>query len=350
MSGMDPMKSLLTLVDPDYQKEISIEDLIKSNQKDQILKRTLKLAERNGLRYYFIQKLNERHIDISFIKKKELADEMQRSIDFKETVTFINRIANEHKFEYTLIKLFRTIPHTPNDIDLFIRKEERQKLITILEDNDMVCLHSSPAETKFKGRYMKIDIYTEICYVGVDFIDERFLMKSVVKNSLLDVEHYGLNKEADFLLLLPHALFGHRRITLLDFLHLKNLKKSINIKECREYAYGEGWGKVFDLILNQLDSLYQDIYVKDNIIYFPYIFDRDFTLKCMFQLDDFDKNKFNPFFFNVSFYLEELTYRLEGTPLYNVLKFFTPTRNLFNSICAFVKNKRGDIKSEDERI
>lgn len=347
MKSLDPMKILFAIVDPDYQGDISVDEVINSNQKDQILKRTLKLAERNGLRYYFIQKLNERGIDISFIKQEELADEMQRSIDFKETVTFINSIANEHKLEYFIIKLFSTIPHTPNDVDLFIQKEERQRLITILEDNGMVCLHSSPAETKFKGRYMKIDLYTEICYVGVDFIDESFLRKSAVKNNLLGVEYYGLNKEADFLLLLPHALFGHRRITLLDFLHLKNLKKSIDVNECRDYAYENGWGKVFDLILNQLDSLYQDIYVKDNIIYFPYIFDRDFTLKCMFQLDDFDKNKFNPFFFNISFYLEEIEYRLEGTPLYNILKFFTPTRNLFNSICAFVKNKRGDRKSID---
>ena len=347
MKNLNTMKILLTTVDPDYQGGISVDELVKSNQKNLIFKETIKLAERNGLRYFFIQKLKERNIDISFLKKGELADEMQRLNDFKETVTFINSIANEHKLEYTLIKLFSTIPHTPNDIDLFIHKDERQKLITILEDNDMVSIHSSPAETKFKGRYMKIDLYTEICYVGVDFIDERFLRKAVVKNNLLGVEYYGLNKEADFLLLLPHALFGHRRITLLDFLHLKNLKKSIDINECTEHAYEKGWGKVFDLILNQLDSLYQDIYVKDNIIYFPYIFDRNFILKCMFQLDDFDKNKFNRFFFNVSFYLEEVAYRLEGTALYNILKSFTPTRNLFNSICAFVKNKRGDRKSID---
>ena len=347
MKNLNPMSILLSIVDPDYQGDVNIDELISSNEKNPLLKRTLKLAERNGLRYYFIQKLNEMGMDIPFIKKEELTDEMQRATDFKETVTFINSITNEYKLEYILIKLFSTIPHIPNDIDLFIQKEERQKFITILKDNGMACIHSSPAETKFKGRYMKIDLYTEITYVGVNFINEGFLRKSVVKNSLLDVEYYGLNKEADFLLLLPHALFGHRRITLLDFLHLKNLKKSINIKECRDYAYEKGWGKVFNLILNQLDSLYQDIYAKNNIICFPYIFDRDFILKCMFQLDGFDENKFNPFFFNVSFYLEGLAYRLEGTALYNTLKFFTPARNLLNSICAFVKNKRGDRKSTD---
>ena len=341
MEKIDPMKILLTIVDSNYQGGISIDELINSNQKDLILKRTLKLAERNGLRHYFIQKLDEGGIDLSFLKQEELADEMQRATDFKETVTFINSLANEHKLEYILIKLFSTIPHTPNDIDIFVRKEERQKFIKVLEDNDMVCLQSSPSETKFKGRYMKIDIYTEITYVGVDFIDESFLRKSAVKNNLLGVEYHGLNEKADFLLLLPHALFGHRRITLLDFLHLKNLKKSININGCREYAYEKGWGKVFDLILNQLDSLYQDMYVKNNIIYFPYIFDRDFTLKCIYQLDNFDKDKFNLFFFNISFYLEEIMYRLEGTTLYNILKFFNPTRNLFNSVCSFVKSKMG---------
>jgi hypothetical protein len=342
------MKILLAIVDPDYQGDISIDELIKSNQ-NEILKRTLKLAEINGLRYYFIQKLTEMNIDLSFIKKEDLIDEMQqRSNDFKKTITFVNRISKEHRLEYVLIKVFNTIPHTPNDIDIFIHKKDRQKLITILEDDGMVCLQSSPAETKLKGRFLNIDIYTEICYVGVDFIDERFLRKSVVKNNLLGIEYYGLNKEADFLLLLPHALFGHRRITLLDFLHLKNLKKGINIKECRGYAYEKGWGTVFDLILNQLDSLCHDIYVKNNIVKFPYYFNRNFVLRCVYKLDNFDKNKFNLFFFNLSFYLEEIMYRLEGTALYNILKFFTPTRNIFNSICSFVKNRRGDTKSIDE--
>ena len=340
MRKIDPMKILLAIVDSDYQGGISIDELIKSNQRD-LLKRTLKLAERNGLRHYFIQKLNEKGIGLSFLKQEELADEMQRATDFKKTVAFINRIANEHKLDYILIKLFSTIPHTPNDIDIYIRKEDRKKLMSILEGNSMTCIHSQPSETKFKGKYMKIDLYTEICYFGVDFIDEFFLRKSVVKNNLLGVEYPGLNEKADFLLLLPHALFGHRRITLLDFLHLKNLKKSININECRDYAYEKGWGKVFDLILNQLDSIYQDMYVKNNSLYFPYIFDRDFTLKCIYQLDNFDKDKFNLFFFNISFYLEEIMYRLEGTTLYNILKFFEPTRNLFNSICSFVKSKMG---------
>ena len=344
MTCSESFRLLLGIIDPNYQWGTNVSNLDPIKKHD-LLKKTLKLAEKNGLRYYFIQRLKEYAIEITFIEKDELTDENERSKDFIKTVDFINTISKKYDIEYILIKFFNTVPHIPNDIDLFIRKDERQKFMKILEQNGMVCIHSSPAETKFKGQYRKIDIYTEICYVGVEFIDEKFLRQSVTQNDLFEVKYSGLNKEADFLLLIPHALFGHRRLTLLDFLHLMNLKKDIRIKECRQYAYDMRWGKVFDLMIIQLDNMNEDIYKNKKTLCFPYTFEREFLLKCMYQLDNFEKQKFSLFFFNVSFYLEELEYRLEDTKLYSLIKSFGPARNLVNSICAFVKNKRGDSKS-----
>ena len=58
---LDPIKILLSLVDPDYLDEDVIKELamLPPDKKQNLMESTLKIAERNGLRYYFLQKLNE---------------------------------------------------------------------------------------------------------------------------------------------------------------------------------------------------------------------------------------------------------------------------------------------------
>jgi len=339
MDKLDPTKILLSITDPDYMGCLNINDFIDSKEINK-LKTILEIAEKNGLLYYFIQKIDGANMDLPFLRER-LSKERKRKDAFEKTVNFLNKTLHEHKIDFVIIKLFSTVPHTPNDIDIFIRKEDKQRVISILEDNEMKCLHSNPAETKFIGKYMKTDIYTEIVYFGTEFVDNNLLMNSEIKNDFLNVKYPGLDKKADFLILLVHTLFGHRRLTLLDFLHLKNLKREVNIDECREYAYGRGWGKVFDSILDQLDFLYEKMYIRKETVNFPYIFNRDFIIKCLSKLDNFEKEKFNLLFFNISFYLEEIMYKLENTLLYKALKHFGPARNLFNSICMLAKGKIG---------
>ena len=196
----NPTNILLSIVDSDYPGDININDFV--DPKNKILfKKTLKLAEKNGLRYYFIKQLTEMGIDLSvLIPREEVLDELNRSVNFKETVTFLNTISNEYNIEYAIIKIFNTIPHTPNDVDIFIRKEDRLKLMKVFADCGFGCIHSSPAETKFNGTHMKIDIYTEINYVGINFMDSDFVMKSSMKNNFIGVDYNGLNKESDILI------------------------------------------------------------------------------------------------------------------------------------------------------
>jgi hypothetical protein len=162
------------------------------------------------------------------------------------------------------------------------------------------------------------------------------------------VEYPALSEEADFLLLLPHYLFGHRRITLLDFLHMKHRISHINVNTCREYAYDKGWGTVFDLTLDHLNHLHERIYKEGKVIHFPYLFDRDFIMKCISGIEGLNMGRYKKVFLHISFVMDKISHDLEGTPLYNLLKSFGPARNLVNSSSALVKSLRGDKKSVDE--
>ena len=345
MNNLNPMKVLLSIVDPEYPNDIHVEEIAMNRH---LLKAAIKLAEKNGLYYYFIYRLKELDVYPSFLGEERWKEEERRLTGLKRSITLLNDVSKEYGIEYIIIKACNTIPHVPRDVDIFVRNEDRTRIIKALEDNGMKRVQASITETSLKGNYMKIDIYTEICYIGVGFMDGSFLRQSRVKDEVFWIEYSGLNNEANFLLMLVHSLFGHRSMTLLDFLHIKHVRGDIDIDACRKYAYERGWGMVFDLTLNKLDNIKERMYEDKEIIYFPYLFDRNFILKCVSGIDGLSIGGYDKIFLDATLIQDRIIYELRDTPLYNLLKSFEPARNLINSLTASVKVMRGDRKSMDK--
>ena len=345
MNNLNPMKVVLSVVDPDYPSDISVEEMVKDRA---LLKSAIKLAEKNGLYYYFIYRLKEQGVYLSFLGEERWKEEERRLTGLKRCITLLNDVSKDYGIDYTIIKACNTIPHIPRDVDIFVRNEDRTKIIKALEDNGMKCVQRGITETALKGEYMKVDVYTEICYIGVEFMDGNFLLQSSIKDEVFGIEYSGLNNEANFLLMLVHSLFGHRSMSLLDFLHIKHIRGNINIDACRKYAYEKNWGMVFDLTLNKLDNIKKEMYENKKIIYFPYLFDRKFILKCVSGIEGLEMSVYNKIFLNATLVQDRIIYELKDTPLYNLLKSFEPTRHLINSLTASVKSMRGDRKSVDE--
>ena len=343
MNKLNPMKILLSVIDPEYPNDITVEEIAKNRD---LLKAAIKLAERNGLYYYFILRLKELTIDLSFLEEGRWDKENQKLSELKETIMLLNKVSNDYGIDYIVIKACNTIPHIPRDVDIFVHKEEKRKIIEALENNGMKCVRSDIAQTTLKKeKYLETDIYTGIRYFGVEFLDESFLWNSNVKSEIFGVEYPGLNAEADFLLTLIHSLFGHRVITLLDFLHIKSLRDNIRDTDlCRKYAYEKGWGYVFDFVLNELDILHERIYKEGEIIHFPYMFGTPFILKCVSMIDGLYINKSNKIFLRISLILDKVIYRLKDSVLYNLLKSFEPTRKFLLSVIIWFE-QHGRIKT-----
>ena len=346
MNKLDPMEIVLSVVDPKYPNDIHAEEIAKDKG---LSKSAIKLAERNGLYYYFIYRLKELGVNPSFLGEERWKEEERRLSGLKNTITLLNKVSNDYGIAYIVIKACNTIPHIPRDVDIFVRNEDRTRIIKALEDNGMECVQRGITETSLKGEYMKVDVYTEICYIGVNFLNGDFLWQSGIKDEVFGIEYSGLNNEANFLLMLVHSLFGHRSISLLDFLHITHIRGDINIDGCREYAYERGWGIVFDLTLNKLDNIKERIYENNEIIYFPYLFDRSFILECVSGIEGLNLRGYNKIFLYITLVQDRIIYELKDTPLYNLLKSFNPARSLINSLTASVKTMRGDKKSEDEQ-
>lgn len=260
-NNSDPMKIVLSVVDPEYPVEVDVDRLGRDKK---LFKLAIKLAERNGLYYHFILRLRELNQDLSFLDKERWDGELQKLSALKKTLTFMNDVQKEG-IEYILIKACTKIPHIPRDVDIFVKTEEREEILEMFENMGMKYDQKSDVETSLrKEGYLKIDVYSEICYFSVDFFNGNFLWENITKNKMLDMEYPSLNKEADFLLLLVHSLFGHRSMSLLDFLHIKSLRNEIDVNACIKYTFENGWDSVFDLYLRELDILSKRIYEEED--------------------------------------------------------------------------------------
>lgn len=344
MNELDPMKVVLAVVDPLYPNDVHADEIAKNRD---LMKAAIKLAERNGLYYYFILRLKELNTDISFLDEKRWEEEKQKLSGFKETITLLNEVSKEQGIDYLLIKACTKIPHAPRDVDIFIQDTKQRAFVRALEGKGMSCIHSDDVDTTLtKGEYMKVDIYTGLCYFTIEFIDGDFLWDSYLTDKIWGMDYPGLNSEANFLVMLVHSLFGHGSMSLLDFLHMKSLMDEIrDIDICRKYAYERGWGSAFDLTLGRIESINEKIYKEGDVIYFPYMFNQKFVLQCISGIEELNMTNFNKIFLRISLIQDRIIFELKDTPLYNLLKSFKPARKLINSLGYFVRNMRGDKRS-----
>ena len=343
MSSPDPMKVVLSVVDPKYPKNSSVEEISKDKK---LLKSAIKLAERNGLYYYFVHRLKELDpdLELSDEEQERWNNELRKLPALKETFTFLNEMQLRDGINYILIKACTTIPHFPRDVDILVRIEDKDRIYGMFARDGMEIAYSNDVETAFnKEGYTKLDIYSKIQYIGVNFIDSEFLWNSKIEGEMFGIKYPSLNDEANFLLLLVHSIFGHRSMTLLDFLHTRSLMDSMqDIGVCRGHAYERGWGAIFDMGIEKLVAVYKAIYEDDEVVSFPYLFDRKFMLKCVASIERLDMKKREKVFFSVSLGLDRLSYELAKSPFYDYLLAFNTGRRIFNSLGYFVRNRRGD--------
>jgi len=163
-----------------------------------------------------------------------------------------------------------------------------------------------------------------------------------MQDKVFGIIYPDLNKEANFLLLLVHSLFGHRSMSLLDFLHMKSLRDSINVNACRKVASENGWGPVLDSCLKEFDALRKSIYEKGESVRFPYIFKTSFVFHCASIIEGLRLNVLKKIALYISLEMDKLRASQRDTALYKMLRSFELTRLLLNKIITIFRVMRGD--------
>jgi len=341
MAELNPTGLILTLLDPEYAPGADISRIVGENT--HLLKPAVKLAERNGLYYYLMRTFKELNLDLPFESEKRWQEENRRLEELKKTITLLNDVAEACGVRYIWIKSCNRIPHVPRDVDIFVRKEEEGAIAAALAGEDMHYDQPSKIQVLLEKKgLLRVDIYTELCYFTVDLLSEDFLWSSVIEGETFGIVYPNLNREADFLLCLVHALFGHRSMSLLDFLYLKDMRSKIQTDVCREQASLYGWGDIFNRVLKKFDEISDRIYKERKPVQFPYIFDTKFVVSCISMIEGLHLDTAKKRALYISLSMDKLRASQRDTALYKLFRSFEPTRLLLNKIITIFRVMRGD--------
>jgi len=332
---------VLSVVNSNYASDADL-DLIAGNRS--IFSNCTMIAKRNGLYYRFINEFMKRHICLPFLDANNWNSELERLSEFKKSINLINHVSKKYNFDYILIKDCNTIEHVPRDIDIFIREGDSLRAIEAFKENGMRYVESSITEMILQQEgYVDIEIYNKINYLGKDYIDESYIFDSILDCSIFGINYHGMDSNANLILTLIHDLVGHRRITLLDFLHIENIMSDADIDKCRQYTLMKGWQNVFDLAIDELNRINNLVIVERVFISFPYIFPRSFMMKCFSLMGNLTSNR-SRFIIYLSLIQDGIVEQIKKTILYDFIKSNKPIdialASFINSINF--KKYRGD--------
>jgi hypothetical protein len=313
-----------------------------------MMDRVLKLAERNGLYYTLVERLKVIGYDEQKIHPDRWAEELDRVEVVRKTISLINHTSNIRGIPCIIIKNCSTVPHVPRDIDIFVQAKNRTAVLEALVEKGMKCEYSSQAETSLAGDYQKTDIYTRICYFGVDFLDAEFLHKSITMRKAFGIEYSSLCDEADLLLSVVHSLFGHRRISMLDYWHIRHLMATADMTKCQQYAGLKGWQSLFETAISAFNNLTRESETPGTSVRYPYLFDRSLILKCIDGIEGLRMSKRQRRLLTISLIQDGVVQSLENSPVSDLVKSSASLRRLANTVTTIARLERGDVKSVDE--
>ncbi len=336
---------LLSALDSELHNEKELEQNLEENA--EALDAAITLAKPNGLYFPFMKWLIRKRIKVPSKEDKSWASELQSMSEFKNTIGVLNEILQNAGLEYILIKNGNIIEHVPRDVDILVHEQDRDQLIDLFRANGLKLLYNGWSETSLvKAGLMRIDIYTRIHYIGMNFLDENYLWESCKINSEHGMTYPSLTLEADYLLNSIHGLLGHQGITLLDFLNLSSLERRLsNLVGCRNQAVISGWGNVFDLWTDRLQMLRSKIYEQHLPIKFPLKHDRRFILRCVSALDRRTLRRRERLVFGLSLLWGDLVFLSENSRIANTLRQYRIATKVMNSIGHRLMSIRGDMKS-----
>jgi len=153
----------------------------------------------------------------------------------------------------------------------------------------------------------------------------------------------GLDDETEFLLTLVHGVFGHRRFTLLDFLHLDRLwQSSLSLDRCREITSDHGWEATFEQFLELFRGLRKAVYESEETVSFPVLLARADVMACIRSLRQRPLDRTEELAIILSLVIDGLKVRVENSWLHEPLRQCTPVREALLSVAYLSRRFRGD--------
>jgi hypothetical protein len=305
---------LLYCFDDEYHETYSqfIHEII---SKKQVLCDALKIARDDGLSYYFCKRLLEEGVKPTYEILKELDEQKRNVLKFRETLSFLSQFLKNERLDFRFIKLYRSVPYIPRDIDVLIKDYQFDDVLSAFNKigADIKVYENEDISCKI-GDLVKVDLYKGFYYFSSCFIDTEFLWKKPRIVHIQDICCQIPNSEADFLSTLIHALFGHGYLSLLDFLYAKSLlKESLDLNAIENHVKDHGWFYAYKMLTNVIQDIQRTLCLDSKAtkhVNFPYRFPLNFIFKA-FQSLSFQVDKSIKFTFIVEKLIDDVFYEYQ---------------------------------------
>ena len=311
----------------------------------QVVAEAIRIARANGLYYPFVARLVESNGGVTATEAETWAAEQTLRACFLETIRFLNEVSADNGLDYLVIKDCPTIEHVPRDVDILVRGEDRDAFVHSLQEHGLELEYSSPAETSLRGAgRLRVDVYSEIRYLGTEFVSVGFLWHSRRILPTHGIPHPGLAPEATHLLNLIHAFLGRGSLSLLELLDFQGLEPLMTDPRApRAEAEARGWGRVYDLLIADLARLRAGIFDEHRVMQFPHRYGRGFVLDCVSELDVPPRTR-EAIALRATLLWDDVLFRLEDSGIADRIRKSAVAVRLGNSVGHRLRSMRGDRK------
>ena len=302
----------------------------------------LRAADENGLLYPFSRKVGTNQLPADY---QQRVGDLEKDIEtLRETIRRIDRVSETAGIDYALIKDANSVKHVPRDVDILVHPADKNTFVQTATEFEFDYDHEGDIETTLTGEgVFPVDLYTNIIYFGVEFLPPKYLLSSRVDKQAFDVEYEGLSTEAALLVTLVHGVFGHRRFTLLDYLHMRNLVDGgVDVDACRDVTSEFGWGDTFDGFLGILERMTSSVEQPEGDIQFPYVIPYGRMMGFIRSIDGLELTRKRHTAITFSLLLDGMKIRVENSRLHEPIRQCEPLRKFLLAIAYHSRRGRGD--------
>lgn len=187
----------------------------------------------NNVAYYYCTNLS---VGKSMMDKKIIKAGNILNNKYIKTLKIINKICKENKMKFLLFKTYKYFSEVvDNDIDLFIREKDFDKLIKTLEKEGFTCfVNESLKAICLKEDFCKIEPRVNSSIRGLVFLSEKKIWERIELVNVDGMKIFKATKEIELLHLLISILYNPNYLKLYLLLLFKNSDRRKLHKLCMD--------------------------------------------------------------------------------------------------------------------
>lgn len=182
--------------------------------------------------------------------------------NYKNTAEYVEKIAKENNFEYCCIKALRVYSHFNTDLNIAVKPEDFEKIITILESlgwsrrswwsqfkENVAERGKRKLVCKSDLALSEIHLYPGLSWHGFEYTSPKDVLDNKISTIFGPSNTYNTNHSLDMVSNLGHALFERYKFTAGEVFHVSSIimaSSDEDMEIAKNIAISNGWGKGFE--------------------------------------------------------------------------------------------------------